>query len=110
MTRGRELAIGFGPDVTITAADGRGEASCGGTLTGTLRPRLGFRTGFSDGGCEGWYEIAFRLGIKLRRATIEATDVLLLLGDEKCGDDAGMGRGAKNGRFAALREFGGSSE
>jgi len=88
MTRGRELSIGFDSDVTITAADGRGEASCGGTLAGTLRPRLRFSTGFSDGGCEGWYEIAFRLGIKLRRATREATDVLLLFGDEKGEDDA----------------------
>ena len=62
MTSGGELVIGFGSDVTtvvvvtMTAGDGRGEASCGGTLMGTLRPRpwLGFKSGFSDGGCEGW--------------------------------------------------------
>jgi hypothetical protein len=35
---------------------------------------------------------------------------LTLLGEEKCEEDAGRPRGAKNGRFAALREFGGSSE
>jgi len=42
-----------------------------------------------------------------------ALPALLLLGARKCEDDdvdAGMVRGAKKGKFAALREFGGSSE
>jgi hypothetical protein len=97
----------------MTAGDGRGEASCG-TLIGTLRllpSWFGFISGFSDNGCEGWYEIAFRLGIKLRRGIRGAPGVLPTLcvdnGEE---EDAGRGRGMKKGRFAALREFGGSSE
>ena len=42
-----------------------------------------------------------------------APPMLLLLGAHKGeddDDDAGTVRGVKNGRFAALREFGGSSE
>lgn len=65
-------------------------------------------SGFSDNGCEGWYEIAFRLGIKFRRGT---TGVLPTLDEDNCEEeDAGRARGAKKGTFAALRELGGSSE
>jgi hypothetical protein len=112
MTSGGELDIGFGSAVRMTAGDGRGEASCG-TLIGTLRPWpwFGFISGFSDDGCEGWYEIAFRLGIKFRRGITGVTGGLPTLGadnDEEV--DGGRARGRKKGRFAALREFGGSSE
>jgi hypothetical protein len=38
-------------------------------LLGTLALNPGVRllNGFSDNGCEGWYDMAFRLGIKLGR-------------------------------------------
>lgn len=95
----------------MTAGDGRGDASCG-TLIGTLCPWpwFGFISGFSDNGCEGWYEIAFRLGIKLRRGLKRVPGMAPTLGVDDREEDAGRGRGVKKGRFAALREFGGSSE
>jgi len=68
-------------------------------------------SGLSDAGCDGWYEIAFRLGIALRRGKRGgAPGALPTLGAHEVEEDAGKARGVKNGRFAALREFGGSSE
>ena len=77
-----------------------------GGATGAARGELG-RMGASS----GWYETAFRRETVLRRGVMDgAPDATPELGAH--GADAGEGsaRGMKNGRFAALREFGGSSE
>lgn len=61
----------------------------------------------------GWYEIAFRREVVLRRGMKGGASGLGTEGDDAgTGADAGAGsaRGTKNGKFAALRELGGSSE
>lgn len=89
------------------AGRGRGEAGSG-------RGKLSLcwlANGLSDAGCDGWYEIAFRLGMRLRRGKRGGVPgAPPTLSARAVEGDAGRARGAKNGRFAALREFGGSSE
>lgn len=81
----------------------------GATATGWLGRTA---DGTSDG---GWYEMAFRREVLLRRGRKGGASGLDPRWDDDdtgTGADAGAGRarGTKNGRFAALREFGGSSE
>jgi hypothetical protein len=87
--------------------------------TGVGRGELGRADASAVAPDGGWYEMAFRLVVLLRRGRQGgAPDALPGLdahwddNDAGTGADAGAGsaRGMKNGRFAALREFGGSSE
>lgn len=84
-----------------------------GGATGAARGVLGRTDKSSATDREGWYEIAFRREAVLRRGMKGgALELGAHGGDAGAGTDAGEGsaRGTKNGRFAALREFGGSSE
>ena len=74
---------------------------------------LGRTDAFSVGPDGRWYEMAFRREVVLRRGMKGGASELGTEGDDAgTGADAGAGsaRGTKNGRFAALRELGGSSE
>jgi len=87
---------------------------------GAITGELGRTDTISVGPDGGWYEMAFRREVVMRRGMKGgAPDALPELGAQGDGDagtgadaDAGAGsaRGTKNGKFAALREFGGSSE